>query len=78
MRKGNLIRRKAMLLGLVMLCSACSNDTQRLNSEPASAVMPSLPSSARQQKPAPECVPSCSAGLERLLDSMLLPPTTTE
>ncbi len=78
MRKRNWQRTKAMLLGLAMLCSACSNGTQRLNSEPASAAIPSLTSSARQQKPAPECVPSCSAGLERLLDSMLPPPTTTE
>lgn len=67
-----------MLIGLGMLCSACSSGTPSLNSAAEAAAMPSLPSSARQPKAKPECEPTCSAGSERLFDSMLLKPTEGE
>ncbi|MNO07689.1 hypothetical protein D3C81_2299820 [compost metagenome] len=67
-----------MLIGLGMLCSACSVDSTRLSEGTAPAAIPSLPNSARQPKPVLECEPTCSSGLERLLDSMLPKPTGGE
>lgn len=77
-QKGNWKWLGMMLLGLVMLSSACSSDTMRPSEGAEPAAMPSLPSSARQPKAKPECEPSCSAGSERLFDSMLPKPTEGE
>ncbi|MCY1532449.1 hypothetical protein D9M68_677240 [compost metagenome] len=77
-RKGNWKWLGPMLLGLAMLCSGCSGASTKPSEGVAPAAIPSLPSSARQPKPVPECEPTCSAGLERLLDSMLPRPTSGE
>ena len=67
-----------MLPLLVVLLSGSSCASKQLNAAVEMPAIPSLPSSARQPKPIPECVPSCSAGLERSLNSMLVPPTKAE
>ncbi len=76
--RNNWLQRVLMLSALVVLLSACSSASQQLSSAVVTPAMPSLPSSARQPKTPPECEPTCSAGLERLLNSMLLSPMTEE
>lgn len=44
---------------------------QQRYEEAEHAAIPLLPSSARQPRTVPECVPTCSGGFGRLLDSML-------
>lgn len=59
-----------VLLLLLTLCAGCS---------PAPLVVPAqrqpLPPEARQPPPPEICQPTCSAGLARLLDSLLRSPT---
>ncbi len=76
--RNNWLQRVLMLSALAVLLSACSSASQQLSNAVVTPVMPSLPSSARQPKTPPECEPTCSAGLERLLNSMLLSPMTEE
>lgn len=59
------------LLLLLTLCAGCAFDSPRIVQSPR---LP-LPQEARQPKPDPMCVPSCSEGLERLLDGLLPLPT---
>ncbi len=72
------LQRVSMLSVLVVLLSGSSCASQQLNSAVVTPEMPSLPSSARQPKTPPECEPTCSAGSERLFDSMLVLPTSEE
>ncbi|MCY1542954.1 hypothetical protein D9M68_787350 [compost metagenome] len=74
----NWLQRVAMLSVLVVLLSGSSCASQPLSSAVVTPAIPSLPSSARQPKTPPECEPTCSAGLERLLNSMLASPTSEE
>ena len=78
MRMNNWKLRGLMLLALAVLLSGCSSASPQLSNAVEQPAIPSLPSSARQPKLIPECVPSCSAGLERSLNSMLVPPTKAE
>jgi hypothetical protein len=64
-----------MLLVLVLLFGGCGTVLPRL--VPVQAPVPQLPSEARQPEPIPLCLPSCSKGLEMLLDSWLKKPIDT-
>ena len=58
---------------LLLLLAGCASAPLQL---PAPApLIPPLPQEARQPDPPPICQPTCSAGLARLLDSLLQPPT---
>ncbi|SEF28544.1 hypothetical protein SAMN03159371_03724 [Variovorax sp. NFACC28] len=67
-----------MLLPLLVLSSGCAhNSTPSAPPSVQPALRPSLPVEARQPKPPSICLPSCSAGVERLFgswgDSLTLP-----
>lgn len=74
----NWIKLALMLPVLTALLSACSSASQPLSSAVVTPAIPSLPNSARQPKTPPECEPTCSAGSERLFDSMLELQTSEE
>lgn len=61
------------LLLLTVLCVGCASVTPPLV---LPAQVPPLPQAARQPPLPPICVPTCSDGLARLLDSLLPPPTS--
>lgn len=63
------------LISLVLLLTGCAGAPLALEPVPAPAIPP-LPQSARQPAPAEICTPTCSAGLARLLDSLLPSPTS--
>lgn len=62
-----------LLLALPLL-SACSSVPVRLPPEPPLRPPPLL-KAARQPTPPPDCLPTCSAGASRSLDSWLTSPT---
>lgn len=65
-----------MPLALLMLLAACASGSPTYL--PAAAKPPAIPplsQSARQPKTPPECLPSCSAGVEREFSSWLSSPT---
>ena len=74
----NLKQLGLMLPLLVVLLSGSSCASKQLSAAAVTPAIPSLPSSARQPKQIPECVPSCSGGLERSLNSMLESPTKAD
>ncbi len=59
---------------LLTLCAGCAHESPRVVQPPR---LP-LPQEARQPKVDPMCVPSCSAGLVKLLDSLQPSPTNGE
>lgn len=63
-----------LLLALPLL-SACSSVPVRLPPEPPPVPLPPLPAAARQPTPPPTCLPTCSAGASRSLESWLSSPT---
>lgn len=58
-----------LLLGLLLI--GCSHEQRPPNGVTPPQVRP-LPSEARQGTRPPECIPTCSKGLERSLDGMLI------
>jgi len=71
------MQRVLMLTLPALLLSACAS----VPLPPPPAVVPppripELPQEARQRPRPPICLPSCPAGLQRLLDSMLTLPKT--
>lgn len=60
-----------LLLLLVLPLIGCSNEPARKPPDAKPLIRP-LPSEGRQGKRPPECIPTCSDGLEKLLDGMLI------
>ncbi len=66
MLQKNVIRRALMLMPLLLLLTACANNSPRTSSVPA---IPPLPPEARQPATPSICLPTCSAGLTKLRES---------
>lgn len=67
------LARWTTLLTLALLVTACSTVPPVVVPPPA---IPKLPPEARQPPMEPECQPTCSAGLSRLLNAMQRSPTS--
>lgn len=63
-----------MLPLLAMLCSGCASVLPK--QVPVVVQRLPLPAQARQPEPEQICVPTCSAGLAKLLDELLQPQTS--
>ena len=68
------LRRALLPLALLLLLLGCGHDSLLLKPVPGPEIPP-LPAAARQPEPPALCVPTCSAGLQTLLDSLLPSPT---
>ena len=66
-------RRGQMLAWPLMLLTGCATGQMPLQQSDAKA--PPLPVEASQPAPQALCLPTCSEGLRRLLDSLLQPQT---
>lgn len=67
--------RVPMLSALALLLASCGHTPQALPPVPAPAIPP-LPSTAQQPEVPEWCLPTCSEGLRRMLESLLPKPTS--